>query len=195
MSENMHVICLQETGHILGALSAATSNAPPDLEAIVGSQLSISNVRSSEIPTDKLLPARTHIPASLLELKSVPLDPAVISNPTNHAVDGGRVVKLPPLTAVPITPTLEYQAITLENGTIDALAFTVVARTGDPTDQLRIQSGTFVDQDGDGSVDKLILPLSILPGETPAAIEDSGSYDIFVALQGVRPYWAMQPLP
>ncbi len=95
MSDTMHLICLKDTGHVLAALAATTAGDAPALADVVGEQLHLANIRSTENSTDGLTAATTHVPASLLELKSVALDARVITNPLHHAVDGGRLVRLP----------------------------------------------------------------------------------------------------
>ncbi|HFA59724.1 MAG TPA: hypothetical protein ENJ83_03435 [Rhodospirillales bacterium] len=195
MIDTMHLVCLQETGHVLAALAAETSGDPPALEAVVGDQLHLASARSTEDGTAGLAAATTLVPVSLLELKSAPFDRRVLANPLHHAMDGGRVVQLPPL-LTPAAPSLNDElTLTLNGGTLDTRGFSVVARAGDPADQLRVQSGKFIDADGNGTADPLVLPLTIMPGDTPAAIEAPGDYDIFVALEGMRPYWASDALP
>lgn len=195
MSDTMHLICLKETGHVLAALAATTAGDPPALAGVVGAQLHLASVRSTENATDGLPAATTYVPASLLELKSAPLDARVIANPLHHAVDGGRVVRLPPL-AVPPAPILTQSTITLDGGTPDTKGLAVVDRADDPGgDQLRVQAGKFIDPDADGTSDPLALALATLPDDTPAGIEGTGNYDIFVALGGMRPYWAMHVFP
>jgi hypothetical protein len=187
MSATMHVVCLKDTGHTLAAVAAATAGAAPTLEATVGTDLPIANRRDAGAATATDVPMRTRVPASLLELKSVPLDEAVIANPMHHAVDGGQIVRLPD--TVPTAPTLTGTAITLADGVIGTISLAVLAAHGDPADQRRVQSGKFVDADGDGTVEALVIPLSILPGDTPAAIESAADYDVFVAFAGLRPSW------
>jgi hypothetical protein len=131
MSDTMHLICLKDTGHVLAALAATTAGDPPALARVIGEQLHLASVRSTENATDGLAAATTYVPASLLELKSVPLDARVIANPLHHAIDGGRVVRLPPLAAPP-APTLTQSTITLDGGTPDTKGLAVVDRAGDP---------------------------------------------------------------
>lgn len=195
MSETMHLVCLKDTGHILAGLAQITSGASPEISGMVGGDFPIANQRGTDPANVTHVATRTLIPADLLELKSVPFDPAVLGNPLGHAVDGGRVVKLPLTTPPPLNLTLEDDKVELDNGEVDLQVLTIVARRDDPTDQRRVQMGTFIDTDGDGNAEALTLPLEIMPGDTPAAIENSGDYAILVAYQSIPAYWVEANLP
>jgi hypothetical protein len=194
MTATMHVVCLKETGHVLVALAATTQGAAPDLATLVGADLPLGSLRSTLDGSASLAPARTYLPQSVLELKSVPLDEAVIANPLHHSIDGDRVVRLP---AIPIpgqvADRLDNTRLLVNGALVDTAAFTAVGDRDAPAGIRRVQSGKFVTLIAP-SVYQLSLTLQILPNDTPAAIPD-GTYDIFVALEGYRPFWGADTVP
>jgi hypothetical protein len=195
MTATMHVICLKETGHVLAALAATTEGAAPDLAALVGDDLPLASLRSTTNGTAGLEPVRTYLPQSVLELKSVPLDEGVVANPFHYAIDGDRVVRLPAI-AIPGQPAnrLDNARLLVDGGLVDTVAFTAVGDRIDPVGTRRIQSGKFVSVIAPPAVDQLSLALQILPNDTPATIPD-GTYDIFIALEGHRPFWGADIVP
>jgi hypothetical protein len=194
MTATMHVVCLKETGHVLAALAATTEGAAPDLAALVGEDLPLASLRSTTNGTAALVPVRTYLPQSVLELKSVPLDEGVIANPLHHAIDGDRVVLLPDI-VIPGQPAnrLNNARLLVDGGLVDTVAFTAAGDRNDPEGTRRVQSGKFVSI-APPAVDQLSLVLQILPGDTPAAIPN-GTYDIFIALEGHRPFWGADTVP
>jgi len=185
MSQSMHIVTLKETGHILAAFAETTSSGEPDLKAVVGRDLPIWKPRQEgDVETAVV----SLVPVEVLELKSVPLDSAVIANPQKHAVDGGRVVELPPWGAPP-GHALNETKVTLEDGTSNTKGLAIVAREGAPDVERRVQSGEFADPLVD-----LELPLAILPGESPASVTTGQDFDIMVALAGRRPVWVKAAL-
>lgn len=195
MSATMQVICLKETGHVLAALSTGTAGAAPALAALAGEDLPLAALRSTLDGTAGMPAVRSYVPQAALELKSVTLDPAVLARPMHHAVDGGRVVELPAL-APPAQPAnrLDNARLLVEGGLADAVAFSIVAARDDPIGTRRVQSGRFVSVLAPPAVDQLSLALHILPGDTPAAIPN-GTYDIFLAIEGHRPFWGSDSAP
>jgi hypothetical protein len=186
MSDTMHLVVLESTGHVLAALSQTVAGGEPELSALVGSELPVANVRDRAQPAHATL---SLLPLEVLALKTVAFDAAVVANPLRYAVDGGRVVELPPWAAAPPAPNLDDQTIALKGGAADTAGLAVVARQGAPDGDRRVQGGTFPQAGGD-----LVLPLSILPDDTAAAIA-TGDYDVFVALAGRRPYWLVDSVP
>lgn len=195
MTATMHLVCLVETGHVLAALAATTEGAAPDLATLVGDDLPLASLRSTTNGTAGLGPVRTYLPHSVLELKSVPLDAGVIANPLHHAVDGDRVVRLPDIPILAQPPNrLDNARLLVDGGPVDTMAFTAVGDRDDPVGTRRVQSGKFVSVLAPPAVDQLSLALQILPNDTPAAIPN-GTYDIFIALEGHRPFWGADTVP
>lgn len=195
MNATMQVICLKETGHVLAAVAAATAGAAPALAALAGEDLPLAALRSTLDGTAGLPAVRSYVPQAVLELKTVPFDPAVIARPMHHAVDGARVVALPAL-APPAQPAnrLDNARLLVDGGLADSVAFTIVAARDDPLGTRRVQSGRFVSVLAPPAVDQLSLALHILPGDTPAAVP-TGTYDIFLAIEGRRPFWGSDAAP
>jgi hypothetical protein len=119
----------------------------------------------------------------------------VVANPFHYAIDGDRVVRLPAI-AIPGQPAnrLDNARLLVDGGLVDTVAFTAVGDRIDPVGTRRIQSGKFVSVIAPPAVDQLSLALQILPNDTPATIPD-GTYDIFIALEGHRPFWGADIVP
>ncbi len=181
----MQVICLKDTGHVLAALTTIAANEAEDIAGIVGSELMVTSVRNLNAGNLGLRPMRSPVPIALLELKTAPFAPDAIANPLAYAINGGAVVKLPNGPAPGAAPALDTNSITLTGGMADTVGFCVVSNVNDPTDK-RVQSGTFVN---DGGVLPLELPLTLMPGDTPASITGGEEYAIMTAIQGVRLFW------
>ena len=179
MTQQMHLVVIKETGHILAAAAQTVSAGDPTAQALVGSDLEVMMPALSGATSA----TSTLVPADLLEVKTVAYDSAVLANPQAHVVDGGRVARIP--TSAALT-TLNLKAATIElSKPIPDVAVTVIlASAVDGTLERRAQSGKF------GTDATLFLPHHILPGDTPAAITVGTSYVVLIAYAGRRLEWA-----
>ena len=182
----MQVICLKDTGHVLAALTTTATNEAAAIADIVGSELMVTSARNVNAGNLGLRPMRSPVPTSLLEVKTAPFATAAIANPLAYAINGGAVVKLPNGPAPGGAPALDTNSIILTGGIADTVGFCVVSNAQDPSGDRRIQSGTFVNN---GGVQPLDLPLTLMPGDTPASSTGGVDYDIMTAIQGARLFW------
>ena len=186
MPATMHIVTIKDTGHIVAAVSQVTTAGDPDLTALVGNDLPLWQPRKSG---DAHSATQSLLPAEILEVKTVPLDAAVIAAPLWHVVDGGRVVALPEVAANEIGISLSATEVTLEKGTAGTIGLCVVAADSGPTDERRVQAGKIPANVPPGGDTELILPLSILPDDTAAAIPSGADYNVMVAFAGKRLTW------
>jgi hypothetical protein len=179
MTQQMHLVVITETGHILAAVAETVAAGDPTVEALVGEDLEVMVAQQ----TGATSPLSTLVPADLLEVKTVAYDSAVLANPQSHVVDGGRVARIPPSAAATVI-ALTHDTITLTKTVPDVPVTVILASSADPTVERRAQSGRF------GADATLALTHAILPGDTPAAITTGVNYDVLIAYAGRRLEWA-----
>jgi hypothetical protein len=177
MTRQMHLVALKETGHILAAVAQTLAAGDPPVPALVGKDLPVMRPAL----TGATLPVSTLVPAELLEVKTVAYDSAVLASPLSHAVDGGRVARIP--TGAPTGATLQAATTTFPSTTPDVPIVVVLASAADPTVERRAESGKI------GTATTLVIAHAILPGDTPAAITAGGQYVVMVACGGRRLEW------
>jgi hypothetical protein len=184
MSANMSVVFISHTGHVVGAVRQAVTAGKVEIAALVGSELPLRNLISSAAPDN--LPVRA--PAKILDVKTVPLDEAVLANPQAYVVNGDHVAELP------ATPTLSSVTLDASRTTVTLPAAPpepinvltlVFGRIGN-TDVLRAQSGKTA-----ASATALDLALTLLPGSTVATVP-AGDYAVCAAAAGRRLLFAAQ---
>lgn len=180
MTQSMSVVFIKDTGHVVGASTQLAEAGEPDLELAVGDAFPLHNLRAE---TSNISALELPLPRAVLDIKSVPYDPAVLAQPQSHVVDGGFVVEIPP-SAVPDEPALKPDKITPEIDPAapdDLKVLTIVVGLTPSNTERRVQSGVI--EAGETKVD---LNLSVLPGEPAANIAAGSYYGICVAVSGLR---------
>lgn len=178
MTQQMHLVVLAKTGHILAAVAQTIAAGDPDLAALVGTDLPVMRPAL----TGATPPISTLVPAELLEVKTVAYDAAVLAFPHFHVVDGGRVARIPPTGA--LTPTLRVAATSIP--ATPAVAITVIlSSTADATVEPRVGSGTL------DPAAPVLLTHNVVPGNTAAAITQGDSYVLLIACAGRRLQWVL----
>jgi hypothetical protein len=181
MTQQMHLLVLKETGHILAAVAQTISAEDPSPEALAGTDLPVMMPRwegSTEGPISTL------VPVPLLEVKSVAYDPAIVAEPQAYVVDEGRVAAVPRATAIPLAE-LKAGHVKVDQGTPGVPVVVILAEHDEPTNEHRAQSGQFT------PTSDAVLALAVLPGESPAAITVGKHYDVLVAHGGRRLEWTI----
>jgi hypothetical protein len=182
MTPQMHLVVIKETGHILAGAAQAVAAGDPTPQALVGTDFPVMLPAVS----GTTIALFTLIPADLLEVKTVAYDSAVLANPQSHVVDGGRVARIPAAAATG-NPILKTTSIELVTSVADVPVAVFLASSADQKVDRRAQAGKF----GSDTAKTLTLTLTIMPGDTPAAIPTGVQYGVLIACAGRRLEWKL----
>lgn len=184
MAEEMTLLTLAHTGHVLAACSREGAGGELDAAAIAGAALPVRGSRLGGSTDPQLV---VTIPPTLLEVKTTPYDAAVLASPQDYIVNGGAPVKVAGMSA---SNGLTFDANQAEVPT--AIADVPVALVLESVDKTlgerRIQAGKSALQP-DGTTIAASLAYTLLPkiGEADArvaAIPSGHDWAVLIAVGG-----------
>ncbi|MFO1119692.1 MAG: hypothetical protein U1E38_06145 [Rhodospirillales bacterium] len=168
MTQNMAVLYIKHTGHVLAAFTrTADPDGTPDLAAVVGAGFMLRNPLTHTFH-DRL---QFVLPPDVLDVKVVPVDPAVFVNPQTFVVDGDQVTRVGGATTARVS-ALTQTAIDIAlpaNTTSDLKVWAAIAGRAPATSERQIVAG----QINSGSAN-VTLTLAILPGDYGVAVAAAG---------------------
>ena len=171
MAQSMHLIVLKDTGHVLGVLSGIAFAADPKLEEICGESFPVSGVRTRAATGD---PGAVMVPRELLELKTVPLDPAVIAGCREYLIAGTHLTRIAPPGTLPAI-SLDADKVNLPG--LAEKTMVVVSGASDPATERRVGLSS--------STPFTPVVLGALPdGAVPAPVDAGADCMVMVATQG-----------
>lgn len=189
MSESMTVLYVEQTGHVLGALSRISDpDGELDAEALAGDGMVMDAVDSTNAELRHF-----EVPATTLKSSSVGFDANVFSIPREYTAQSSALSRVS-VAVSGTAPTLSATTLEVSKPSGDPVpkdgiqVFAVVeSALGDPGLR-RVVAGQL--EEGDTEV---LLGLTVLPGEAAATLE-SGDYHVLVLIGGYLPYVFMASL-